>query len=141
LSTALDTGDAVALERRVDWVRVRSGLREDLRVMLASGRNGEPASDSTLDSLTTQRAIAALIRSARFNERGWDMEPRPGRSFDLLRIRHAFFSGGPFAFRVDIRPDSDSVRRPLVLLLRWIGDWQVTRVFLPGDAFGNTPSA
>jgi hypothetical protein len=59
----------------------------------------------------------------------------------LLRIRYAFFTGGPFAFRVDLRPDSDTVKRPLVLLFRWSGDWRLTRVFLPGDAFGNTPPA
>jgi len=38
----------------------------------------------------------------------------------------------------DLKPDSDAVKRPLVLLFRWSGDWRLTRVFLPGDAFGNT---
>jgi hypothetical protein len=127
------------LERRVDWVSVRQGLRDDLRVMLGSSRLGEPAPDRTVDPLITQRAIVALIRSVRLNDRGWDLESRPGRGFDLLRIRYAFFTGGPFAFRVDLKPDSDNVRRPLVLLFRWTGDWRLTRVFLPGDAFGNTP--
>src|ERR1044071_5961354 len=36
LSSALNSEDAVALERRVDWNSVRSGLREDLRIMLGS---------------------------------------------------------------------------------------------------------
>jgi hypothetical protein len=145
LSTALDNEDAVALERRIDWTSVRPGLREDLRVMLGASRFGEAAADRTVDPLSTQRAIVALIRAARLNERGWEM-PQPGqngsgRGFDLLRIRYAFFTGGPFAFRVDLRPDSDTVKRPLVLLFRWAGDWRLTRVFLPGDAFGNTPPA
>ena len=123
---------------------VRQGLREDLRVMLGSSRFGEAAPDSTVDPLSTQRAVVALIRAARLNERGWEIA-QPGqngpasRGFELLRIRYAFFTGGPFAFRVDLRPDSDTVKRPLVLLFRWSGDWRLTRVFLPGDAFGNTP--
>lgn len=141
LSSSLDKGDAIGLERRIDWIPVREGLREDLRVMLGSRRPGEPAADSVVNPLTTQRAMVALIRSARLNDRGWDMEARPGRGFDLLRIRHAFFSGGPFAIRVDLRPDSDSVKRPLVLLFRWSGDWRLIRVFLPGDAFPNASSA
>ncbi|WP_068028770.1 DUF2939 domain-containing protein [Rhodoplanes sp. Z2-YC6860] len=141
LSSSLDTEDAIGLERRVDWSRVREGLRDDLRVMLGSPSSGEMAADSTVDPLITQRAIVALVRSARLNERGWEMDPRPGRGFDLLRIRYAFFTGGPFAFRVDLKPDSDSAKRPLVLLFRWTGDWRLTRVFLPGDAFGNTPPA
>lgn len=141
LSSALDTEDAVGLERRIDSVSVRQGLRDDLRVMLGSARLGEIAPDRTVDPLITQRAIVALIRSVRLNDRGWDMEGRPGRGFDLFRIRYAFFTGGPFAFRVDLKPDTDSVRRPLVLLFRWAGDWRLTRVFLPGDAFGNTPPA
>lgn len=107
--------------------------------MLGSPRLGELASNQTVEPLVTQRAIVALVRSSRLTERGWDMEPRPGRGFDLLRIRYAFFTGGPFAFRVDLKPDGDSAKRPLVLLFRWAGDWRLTRVFLPGDAFGNTP--
>jgi len=141
LSSSLNNEDAVGLERRIDWVPVREGLREDLRVMLGSRRPGEPAPDSVVNPLTTQRSIVALIRSTRLNDRGWEMEARPGRGVDLLRIRYAFFSGGPFAFRVDLRPDSDSVKRPLVLLFRWSGDWRLIRAFLPGDAFGNTASA
>lgn len=146
LSSALDNEDAVALERRIDWASVRQGLREDLRVMLGSSRFGEAAPNSTVDPLSTQRAVVALVRAARLNERGWEIA-QPGqngpasRGFELLRIRYAFFTGGPFAFRVDLRPDSDIVKRPLVLLFRWSGDWRLTRVFLPGDAFGNTPPA
>ena len=139
LSSALESEDAVGLERRVDWTRVREGLRDDLRVMLGSPRSGELAPDRNVEPLIAQRSIIALVRSTRLNDSGWDMEPRPGRGFDLLRIRYAFFTGGPFAFRVDLKPDSDSAKRPLVLLFRWTGDWRLTRVFLPGDAFGNGP--
>lgn len=139
LSSALDSEDAIGLERRIDWTRVREGLRDDLRVMLGFPRSGELAPNQTVEPLVTQRAIVALVRSARLTDRGWEMESRPGRGFDLLRIRYAFFTGGPFAFRVDLKPDSDSVKRPLVLLFRWTGDWRLTRVFLPGDAFGNAP--
>ena len=145
LSSALDNEDAVALQRRIDWNPVRQGLREDLRVMLGSARLGEAAPDRAVDPLTSPRAVIALIRSSRLTDRGWDVTPAgaddksPG--LDLLRIRYAFFTGGPFAFRVDLKPNSDTVKRPMVLLFRWTGDWQLTRVFLPADAFGNTPPA
>src|SRR5438445_11820570 len=66
LSSALDNEDAVGLERRVDWVAVRQGLRDDLRVMLGSTRLGELAPDRTVDPLSTQRAVVALGRSGRF---------------------------------------------------------------------------
>ena len=146
LSSALDNEDAVALERRIDWTSVRQGLREDLRVMLGSTRLGEAAPERTVEPLSTRRAVIALIRSARLTDRGWDTVPpgpdgKSGRGLELLRIRYAFFTGGPFTFRVDLRPNSDTVKRPMVLLLRWAGDWQLTRVFLPADAFGNAPPA
>ena len=57
--------------------------------------------------------------------------------FGWHRIQYASFSGTPFALRVDISPDSDSVKRPLVLLFKWMGDWQLTRIFLPADAAFN----
>jgi hypothetical protein len=146
LSSGLAHEDAVTLERRIDWTSVRQGLREDLRAMLGSARLGEAAPERTVDPLTTQRAVIELIRSVRLTDRGWDTVPpgangKSGGGLDLLRIRYAFFSGGPFAFRVDLRPNSDTVKRPMVLLFRWAGDWQLTRVFLPADAFGNTPPA
>ena len=79
LSSALDNEDAVALERRIDWASVRQGLREDLRVMLGSSRFGEAAPNSTVDPLSTQRAVVALIRAARLNERGWEIA-QPGQN-------------------------------------------------------------
>jgi hypothetical protein len=147
LSLALDNEDAVALERRIDWISVRQGLRDDLRVMLGSPRLGEAAPERTVEPLTNRRGVIALLRAARLTDRGWDVTPaagpddKSGRGLELLRIRYAFFTGGPFAFRVDLRPNSDTVKRPMVLLFRWTGDWQLTRVFLPADAFGNTPPA
>jgi hypothetical protein len=141
LSSALDNEDAVALERRIDWTSVRRGLRDDLRVMLGSARLGEVAPERTVEPLTTQRAVIALLSAARLTDRGWDAAEDKSRGLGLLRIRYAFFTGGPFAFRVDLRPNSDTVKRPMVLLFRWSGDWQLTRVFLPADAFGNTPAA
>ncbi|MBX9823694.1 MAG: DUF2939 domain-containing protein [Xanthobacteraceae bacterium] len=146
LLSALDNEDALALERRIDWTSVRQGLREDLRVMLGSRRLGENAPERTVEPLATQRAVIELVRSARLTDRGWDAAPaaaegKTGRGLELLRISYAFFTGGPFAFRVDLRPNSDTVKRPMVLLFRWTGDWQLTRVFLPTDAFGNAPAA
>jgi hypothetical protein len=135
LARALDDDDAVALARRIDWTSVREGLREDVSAKLAAGASRDAS--RTVEALTSSAAISHLIRNAKFGERGWDIAApadAPNRGFEWVRVAYAFFSGGPFAVRVDIRPDSDSVKQPLVLLFKWNGDWQLARVFLPSDA-------
>lgn len=142
LSTALDNEDAVALGRRIDWVAVRDGLREELTAKLTA----PPPGAQVIEGMLSTRSIVGLLRAARVDHRGWEgaqAGPGEGRrdtGFRWLRVRYAFFSGGPFAVRVDVRPDSDSVKQPLVLLFRWSGDWQLSRVFLPAD-FGNARPA
>jgi hypothetical protein len=74
------------------------------------------------------------VRTAKFDAGGWDTAaPASGRqqAFGWDRIGYAFFSGGPFAFRVDVKPDNADLKRPLVLLFGWRGDWKLTRVFVP----------
>jgi hypothetical protein len=149
LASALDNEDAVALARRIDWVAVRDGLRDDMSAAPAAA----VSSESTIEAMVGTRSLVHLIRNARFTDSGWDgASPtatlaQPDRGFQWFRLSYAFFTGGPFAMRIDIRPVSDSVKQPLVLLMRWNGDWRLTRVFLPSDSrFGavhaaRTPSA
>jgi hypothetical protein len=142
-SSALENGDAVALERRIDWSRVQQGLRDDLTA-IAAAQPVAALNERGIAALTGRQAIANLLRTIKLDDRGWDIAPPaswPAPSFRWLTIRDAFFSGGPFAFRVDVRPQSDTIKRPLVLLFQWRGDWELTRVFLPDDAFGRTPPA
>jgi len=152
--SGLQDADPVALERRIDWNSVRQGLRDDLQAgpvspagggaasNASSGATASPGSarpDQTIDALLSRQAVINLLRTARLDARGWETsapthpESARERVFASSRIRYAFFSGSPFAFRVDISPDSDTVKRPLILLFRWLGDWRLTRVFLPGD--------
>jgi hypothetical protein len=133
LTVGLHDADPVALERRIDWIAVRQALREDLSVRLAA-----PSGDRAIDALLSERAIANLLRTARLDEKGWDAAALPGAgnlaAFDWQRVSYAFFSGSPFAFRVDIQPDSATHKEPVVLLFRWTGDWRLTRILLPARA-------
>jgi hypothetical protein len=142
-SGALEDGDPVALERRIDWVNVQQGLRDDLAA-IASSQATSGLNDRAIAALTTRQAVANLLRTVKLDDRGWDLAAPatwPAPSFSWLGIRHAFFSGSPFAFRVDVRPESGTIKRPLILLFKWRGDWQLARVFLPEDSFGRTPRA
>jgi hypothetical protein len=57
------------------------------------------------------------------------------RQFSLNQVSYAFFSGGPFTFKVEIIPENDRpIQSPVTLLFRWSGDWKLARVVLPADA-------
>jgi hypothetical protein len=137
--SGLQDADPVSLERRVDWSSVRQGLREDLQANPAS----QSGADRTVDALVSRQGIVNLLRAVKLDDRGWETAAATGsgngqaRVFGWHRIQYASFSGTPFALRVDISPDSDSVKRPLVLLFKWMGDWQLTRILLPADAAFN----
>jgi hypothetical protein len=135
LAAGLHDADAVALERRIDWPSVRGALREDLSAGAVA-----PAGGRTVDALLSEQSIANLLRGARLDETGWDTaaptDAEGPATFDWHRIRYAFFTGSPFAFRVDILPDSATQSRPVVLLFRWTGDWRLARVFLPSRDAG-----
>ena len=62
-------------------------------------------------------------------------EPPVEGHFDLDRVRYAFFTQDPLTFRIDMAspPDSD-VKGNATLLLKWSGDWRLSRIFLPADA-------
>lgn len=58
--------------------------------------------------------------------------------FEANQIRYAFFSGGPFSFKVEILPANSQTTDPVTLLFKWSGSWKLTRVVLPQDAFEET---
>jgi hypothetical protein len=133
--------DPPSLERRIDWASVRRSLREDLQAKLAapggSSDSRSAQTNRTIDALVSQPGIVNLLRTAKIDNRGWKPAAAAnerGRVFDWSHIRYAFFSGSPLAFRVDISPDSATIKRPLILLFKWRGDWQLTRIYLPTDA-------
>jgi hypothetical protein len=141
LTSGLQDADPVALERRIDWAGVRIGLRDDLQTKLAMNADGPVAAamarlDPPVDALLSRTAVINLLRTAKLNRRGWDTAANAsgGQSFEWKRIQYAFFTGRPFALRIDVRATGDNIRRPLILLFHWAGDWRLTRVFLPADA-------
>jgi DUF2939 family protein len=131
LSSALQSGDPVGLERRIDWANVREGLRDDLL-----SRQSTPTSDR-IEALLSRQSLVNLLRTAKFDDRGWETVAMPaadGRSLAGNRIRYAFYTGSPFALRVDVAPDNETMQAPLVLLFRWTGDWRLVRVLVPDPA-------
>jgi hypothetical protein len=123
LATALRDFDPIALERRVDWPAVQQGLREDL------------ASASALHEGITRQSVARAVQSARFDGTGTASDPL------WSRIEYVGYTGGPFAFRVDLKPGGDSGDGPMTLLFKWSGDWRLARVFPPGAASASAPFA
>lgn len=47
----------------------------------------------------------------------------PSKRFGIDQIRYAFFSGSPFAFKVEVIPKQAQTKEPLVLLFKWAGYW------------------
>lgn len=140
LTIGLHEGDPVALERRIDWNSVRQALREDLQTSPIA-----TTSNRSIDAMLSIPALTNLLRTAKLDDRGWETVALPSADaplgFDWSRIRHAFFTGSPFYFRVDIQPNSETLTAPLVLLFRWTGDWRLVRVFLPAPATVTLASA
>lgn len=169
LVQAVQSGDVVALEHRVEWPSVREGLREDFKAafakkMVADASRGDKAGsalgaglaaligpkiiDTAVDAYVTPQGIATLIKSGRPQmqptinsvvSKSSDAqavpvatEPRIERRFDLDRIRYAFFAQDLMTFRIDIAPLANSdVKENTTLLLKWSGNWRLTRIFLP----------
>jgi len=122
LASAVRSLDPVALERRVDWVAVQQGLREDL------------AASSTSSDGVTRQSVARAVRSARLG----NAEPADDRFWS--RIEYAGYTGGPFAFRVDLKPDGGADDARMTLLFKWSGDWRLARVFFLTDGSASAPA-
>jgi hypothetical protein len=61
---------------------------------------------------------------------------------NFKQVEYMFFSGGPFTFKVQVRPEHDPpLKSPFTFLFDWSGSWKLTRILLPPDAFENVASA
>jgi hypothetical protein len=90
--------------------------------------------NQAIDGYVTPRAVANVIRTGKPSENDTIASQQP-RQFSLKQVNYAFFSGGPFTFKVEIFPENDRpIQSPVTLLFRWSGDWKLTRIVLPADA-------
>jgi hypothetical protein len=163
-ATSIQQGDQLGLEHRVAWDDVRRGLRDDVNAhflqhvrktdgaesALGTGLAvlvGPAIINSAIDNYVTPGGIAAAIRSGKIpipSGSVFDQGPAPmldnsqQRRLPWEQVRYAFFSGGPLSFRVDIDPDNaERSQPPVTLLFKWTGDWKLSRIFVPLDAFQN----
>jgi len=82
----------------------------------------------TIDAGTPQNNFAQAVQSAR--KVGWN------------QVEYMFFSGDPFTFRVQIRPERDPpLKSPVTLILNWSGNWKLTRILLPANGTGDSASS
>jgi len=156
LVNSLNQADPAGLERRIEWTSVRRGLREDLsaRFQRAVGRDeanqgfpgavfgrglatvlGPSLIEKIVDVVATPQALASLIAQQKLGD---PLATAPGRAgmeaaskkdgLQLDRVKYAFFSGSPVAFRVEIAPAANDRGAPLIFLFRWNGDWRLTRI-------------
>lgn len=52
------------------------------------------------------------------------------------QVEYMFFSGDPFTFKVQVRPEHDPpLKSPFTLIFNWSGRWKLTRIIFPSDAF------
>ncbi|VIO73312.1 hypothetical protein CI1B_49170 [Bradyrhizobium ivorense] len=153
LAVALKDGNASAIESRVDWEHLRQGLRADLNAMVLQNvsRTGSSPSASGLvaalapaiinqmiDGYITPQGMANLVgQKTRARAGGATTGDGNGEGFDLSRVQHAFFDGGPFTFKVQLRNEKPN-EEPFVILFHWDGSWRLNRLVLPKSAFGNT---
>ena len=165
LMQATRDGDVPTLERRVDWNALRQALRGDLNARLLQSLRNKKGSDDAMatgfatllgpavinqmiDGYVTPQAIATLSRPGNGVGNANDLPPKIDKSASLIRqvhweqIKYAFFSGGPFAFKVNVLPQSDPpLKNPIGLDFAWNGDWHLTRITLPDDVLKETDDA
>jgi hypothetical protein len=163
LGVAVSDGDSASLEVLVSWGSVRQGLRGDLNAALLAQMRADAKSDTDrlsagltaligpavinqmIDSYVTPQGIATLIRTGKPAPAANPTVPTAtARSPQQLiqQVQYAFFSGGPFTFRVDFLPESDaSIKSPMTLLFQWFGTWRLTSINLPRELLDGMKSA
>lgn len=139
LEMAMDHGDALALERRVDWRAVRDGLKQDIAdgvigpVSTQLTANALPPfgasfmtgiADTAIEREVTPQNLIAVMRQMR------PVTP-PANPFESFEW--AFFDGA-FSFSVVTKADGDAEDGHLRLRLELRGGtWTVTRAWIPQD--------
>jgi Protein of unknown function (DUF2939)/GYF domain 2 len=156
LAMALRERDVAKLENRVAWDGVRQGLRDDLNTVFlqrlrtdVTSNNSDVSTgiaallgpaviDRVVDAYLTPQGIANLIGTGKTpNAAATGKGANTGGQqphFSFSQLKHAFFFGGPFTFAVEIVPENDSDQRSLTMLLKWNGDWRLTRIVFPLNA-------
>ena len=155
LVTAMQEGDTTALENGVNWESVRQGLRGDMNALYLKNASkeqnemghglavllGPTLINQMVEGYVTPQAIGNLIRTGKPSVASGSANGTKTASpvndqlkLDPSRLAYAFFSGGPFTFRVDVRPDKSTELQGIVtLLFKWAGDWKLSRIILPID--------
>jgi hypothetical protein len=152
LALAMRDGDSTALESGVNWESVRQGLRGDFNAMhlksAAKEQNdmgrglamllGPTMINQMVEGYVTPQAIGNLIRTgkpaAASGSAASNVASANQLALDPSRVAYAFFSGNPFTFRVDLRPDKNTALQSIVTLqFKWAGDWKLARIILPID--------
>jgi hypothetical protein len=165
LASAIRDGDSIALESDINWETVRQGLRADFNAMYLKSMTDQPNEmarglgvllgptliNQVVEGYVTPQAIGNLIRTGKptnlpangsvsreGTESATPITANENRDkLDLSRIEYAFFSGNPFTFRVDVRPDKEAqLLGNTTLLFKWLGDWKLTKIILPIDEIG-----
>jgi hypothetical protein len=144
LQKAAESGDAVALERMVDFPALRTSLKENVRsgvsrrisrdggaVAVIGGLVAGVLADPLVDAAVTPAGIAALTRGRTPAERGEDEEDRTPRD-RRLRIERGYEDLSTFSIRY---VEKDSGREHLALLLRrdGIAAWKLQGIRVDGE--------
>jgi hypothetical protein len=161
LAVAFHSGDIPTLESGVAWDSVRQGLRSDLtaaflqslsndankghsapRAALDTGLAGVMGPvivDKMLEAAITPQAIAAISSQKNIAPKD-DTATSPAKLLpggaNWHAVEYMFFSGNPFTFKVQVRPDRDPpLKSPFTFIFNWSGDWKLTRFIPPSDVF------
>src|SRR5262249_5982202 len=118
----------------------RAGLDTGLAAAMA------PAiMDKMLDAFITPQAIAAISSQKNGSPPVEDTASSPAKLSQAIQlpgstnwraVEYMFFSGDPFTFKVQVRPERDPpLKNPFTLIFNWSGGWKLTRFILPSDVF------
>jgi len=139
---AAATRDIPTLERKVNWVAVRQGIKEDaVASMIPSGggnsvigsmiarkvapSNVDPRIEQMVNKLVTPEMFASLARHAGIVN--WEEDGTTDRRINRGRIKWAFLSG-PMSFKVELAARNGPT---VTLEFEWSGTWKLQRIVVP----------
>jgi hypothetical protein len=172
LAVAFRTDDIATLESDVAWDSVREGLRSDINAALLQLLSANVDNGKNEPSVALGVGLAGVLAPAIVNQMvvgyvtpqaiaaiGHDKNdaPKENTAYSLSKlpqqiqsigganwkqVEYMFFSGDPFTFKVQVRPELDPpLKSPFTLILSWSSHWKVTRIILPSDAFEGIAAA